>query len=872
MGGVRVGSSSSSSSMPSFHHPLKKVVVAETLKDPGFKGSAAHGGLLACAVCCLCGQGTRVDASSSSKAWLQVQPSPALLLRPSNQRRNSGSCLYRAGPFDLGCGPFHTVWARVIEEHGPDIAPLYGLEGWCHYACGERVARAAAGGRSVSGGDESDGEVYTNYYSTDSPLHRGGEASTSSRPPSHVPSGEAGTSSTPPAVHTSATLPPYLATAGSDGTGGVGDVIELLTQQQKAAEARAAAARPVREAIRAAQEAARASKVKPSQLEKQAAAGLSASSNATSGTVTISLELQLPDKPAVQQLLHTLHRLSSGLEPYREGESREPPPPEIAKAAADIAIAAGRMLIPGAEAAANEIVHRLLTTQAARQRTAEMFAPEAVWPCVDIQVPASEEDWAQGTWGFLQVTESMLRLTIDLASWLNAHGGLMRRPEGTPPPGQDELPALAVGSMLLQVALLEHLPKTVVLLLDILNERHGVSPDDLLHAPGPGGWARARATAPAAAPEDKGAPPAALGDGGAPPGSGGAHGGGGGAPLGTGRWWCGGGGGAPPTAPARAGSGNSNGSGISSGSDEDALPAARAARCGAAAAAAEDGGGGGLATVGDLSLPEQLPAAAAPPSLSLLHNVIKCSGVKMISMVCTWATGRGGAADWGVSGPCGLTPLHLAALLPNSAVIVGGILDECGAPAAAAWLGCAAADGATPADYGALYGLADTINVRAAGLAPPGTSRARADAAPPAPPIGDGAHPRAAGALVGSPLEAELQGYGADPIDAAQVAASAAAVLIEENARARHAASAIITFGAAASDAAATDGGCGGGCDTDEDGGVEGGSCDGAEGGGVAFEFDDYLSRLERERPALFWALMIASIALAMLAMYATPM
>jgi hypothetical protein len=128
--------------MPSqHHHPLKRLAIAAALQDVSFKGSEAQQAYLACSVCCLCGQGT-----PGAAAWLQVHPSPALVRPPtavsSEPEAYYSASFYRAGPFELGPGPFHDAWRSAVESSGPRAGIAALAEAWCHGPCATQHAAA----------------------------------------------------------------------------------------------------------------------------------------------------------------------------------------------------------------------------------------------------------------------------------------------------------------------------------------------------------------------------------------------------------------------------------------------------------------------------------------------------------------------------------------------------------------------------------------------------------------------------------------------------------------------------------------------------------------------------------------------------------
>jgi hypothetical protein len=77
--------------MGQFPHPLRSH--AASLCADG------HMGALACAICCLCGKGSRVNTKFESESWV--------LVTHSNGR---GSGNFFAGSRDIGMGPLSDTW------------------------------------------------------------------------------------------------------------------------------------------------------------------------------------------------------------------------------------------------------------------------------------------------------------------------------------------------------------------------------------------------------------------------------------------------------------------------------------------------------------------------------------------------------------------------------------------------------------------------------------------------------------------------------------------------------------------------------------------------------------------------------------------
>ena len=93
--------------------------------------------------------------------------------------------------------------------------------------------------------------------------------------------------------------------------------------------------------------------------------------------------------------------------------------------------------------------------------------------------------------------------------------------------------------------------------------------------------------------------------------------------------------------------------------------------------------------------------------LSPLHLVMKSGSTALVEGIVTWALRRGARPNWSLSGPCGLSPLHLAALSRGRDDVVSALLLRAPAPvcsdSAASWLLCRDLDGFTPADLSRSY-------------------------------------------------------------------------------------------------------------------------------------------------------------------------
>ena len=95
------------------------------------------------------------------------------------------------------------------------------------------------------------------------------------------------------------------------------------------------------------------------------------------------------------------------------------------------------------------------------------------------------------------------------------------------------------------------------------------------------------------------------------------------------------------------------------------------------------------------------PASSAPTpdQQTPLHLAVRSRSPEVLSALVAWAHDHGVTPDWSTQGSGGLTPLHLAALLPNCEEMVRGILGSGGHGAAVAWLTALDNGGSPPAAY-----------------------------------------------------------------------------------------------------------------------------------------------------------------------------
>lgn len=95
------------------------------------------------------------------------------------------------------------------------------------------------------------------------------------------------------------------------------------------------------------------------------------------------------------------------------------------------------------------------------------------------------------------------------------------------------------------------------------------------------------------------------------------------------------------------------------------------------------------------------PQLACHDGLSLLHRAVESRCGATLRAVLGWGEDAGAPWRCDLAGPMAITPLHLAALLPDPAAARHAVLlllSRC-APGARAWQCCCTVDGQTPADF-----------------------------------------------------------------------------------------------------------------------------------------------------------------------------
>ena len=135
--------------------------------------------------------------------------------------------------------------------------------------------------------------------------------------------------------------------------------------------------------------------------------------------------------------------------------------------------------------------------------------------------------------------------------------------------------------------------------------------------------------------------------------------------------------------------------------------------------------------INSVSLPHQgLPASRnsdvsrgamceeARTNLTLLHHAVMSGSMPVVHALLSWAMAHSVRPNWmTATGPLGVTPLHLATLLPSGGEAVRSLLGlprPYGLDIAAAWLLCrSSSDGRTPADLGSAAGLPSSLSILA---------------------------------------------------------------------------------------------------------------------------------------------------------------
>lgn len=71
-------------------------------------------------------------------------------------------------------------------------------------------------------------------------------------------------------------------------------------------------------------------------------------------------------------------------------------------------------------------------------------------------------------------------------------------------------------------------------------------------------------------------------------------------------------------------------------------------------------------------------AVCALEGMGLTHLVVRSASLPLLRALLRWGEAHAHAWDWGAAGPWGLTPLHLAAVLPDAGATARALLMEGG--------------------------------------------------------------------------------------------------------------------------------------------------------------------------------------------------
>jgi hypothetical protein len=156
--------------MPRFEHPQYQALLDRVKQDPTLEGSPEYTARKACALCCLCGVGTRCrSVEKLSRAWLAVQrrpsagaaapaavtaaaaaaaaattgPGPSAAGAEGPAAEQGPPVTYHAGHHELGPAPFHSRWLEVLAKHAAVMGKLEDqMDMWCHLTCCMQHSRA----------------------------------------------------------------------------------------------------------------------------------------------------------------------------------------------------------------------------------------------------------------------------------------------------------------------------------------------------------------------------------------------------------------------------------------------------------------------------------------------------------------------------------------------------------------------------------------------------------------------------------------------------------------------------------------------------------------------------------------------------------
>jgi hypothetical protein len=111
-----------------FEHPQYQALLDRVKQDPTLEGSPEYTARKACAMCSLCGVGSRCIASFASRAWSVVERRPAAggaaatagaveAAAAAAAAAGPSVVTYHAGREELGPAPFHSRWLDAGKAH-----------------------------------------------------------------------------------------------------------------------------------------------------------------------------------------------------------------------------------------------------------------------------------------------------------------------------------------------------------------------------------------------------------------------------------------------------------------------------------------------------------------------------------------------------------------------------------------------------------------------------------------------------------------------------------------------------------------------------------------------------------------------------------
>ena len=148
-----------------FEHPQHQELLDKAQDQPTSKDSPEYAARKACALCCLCGLGSRCLAENRSRAWLAVErrqaaaPDAAQAAVAATAGPGPGPAAtqglpvtYHVGSWELGPAPFHKLWLDMLSRHAGVMGKLEDQTDMrCHRTCcmqhsrdfAQQAARAA---------------------------------------------------------------------------------------------------------------------------------------------------------------------------------------------------------------------------------------------------------------------------------------------------------------------------------------------------------------------------------------------------------------------------------------------------------------------------------------------------------------------------------------------------------------------------------------------------------------------------------------------------------------------------------------------------------------------------------------------------------